>query len=418
MTDRTATALAAMRSIRTSRGFAAMAPHERRAFENDMRRIEDALDHSKHRDQHDPYALPLETPDDLQAQLSGQMPGRQARGGPPAPPAPPPQAPQQQQQPAAPAAPPGTADLGNRARAFLDAVDFPAFVAGLVTGTFKSIVDATRTQVRDYADLVASISKSVDQFADDSVSPNQTRDWFVQRYPRDLQVILPDAGKENVQQPRLVPRAGRGNDPPAWLERYGLGGEDFTEELTDGPLLDAGRVNLAEERMQTLATMVLLGINRIVVSDGQIKAKMQFHAKADETVTAQINQAAAQQGGIAGRTDQPSQAVSMLVSTVAVNAQADAAIKAELTGEVSIQFKTETFPLSSFADSQAIQLINRHARWKGENTGAAAAAPSATGPTAAAPASPAATPAAPAPVPVAPTAPAPVTANPSPGGGA
>ena len=130
--------------------------------------------------------------------------------------------------------------------------------------------------------------------------PNQTRDWFVQRYPRDLQVILPDPGKEGVQQPRLVPRAGRGTDPPAWLERYGLGGHDFTEEVTDGALLEAGRSSLAEERMQTLATMVLLGINRIVVSDGQIKAKLQFHAAADETVSAQINQLGAQQAGIAG----------------------------------------------------------------------------------------------------------------------
>ena len=367
MQDRTATALAAMRSIRTSPGFTALTPHERRAFDDDVRRIEDALD------PRDPYALPLETPEDLQRQLAGQMPGQQTRGSMGRPPAQAPSAPVQQQPPAQPPAPPGTADIGNRARRALDAVGFPAFVAGLITGTFQSIVESTRTQVREYADLVASISKSVGEFADESVSPNQTRDWFVQRYPRDLQVILPDPGKEGVQQPRLVPRAGRGTDPPAWLERYGLGGHDFTEEVTDGALLEAGRSSLAEERMQTLATMVLLGINRIVVSDGQIKAKLQFHAAADETVSAQINQLGAQQAGIAGRSDLQAQGVSTMVSTVAVNAQADAAIKAQLTGEVSIQFKTETFPLSSFADSQAIQLINRHARWKGDGGNASVA---------------------------------------------
>jgi hypothetical protein len=410
MTDQTATALAAMRSIRASPGFASLAPGEQRAFDRDLRRIEDALASS------DPYALPLETPEDLQRQLGGQMPGQQTRASNGGTPAQAPLAPAQQQPstPSPPAAPPGTADIGNRARRALDAVDFPAFVAGLITGTFQSIVESTRTQVREYADLVASISKSVDQFADEAVTPNQTRDWFVQRYPRDLQVILPDPGKESVQQPRLVPRAGRGTDPPAWLDRYGLGGQDFTEELTDGPLLEAGRSSLAEERMQTLATMVLLGINRIVVSDGQIKAKLQFHATANETVSAQINQLGAQQSGIAGRSD-VQQGVATMVSTVAVNAQADAAIKAQLTGEVSIQFKTETFPLASFADTQAIQLINRHARWKGESTGTASAASTASAPASApVPAAPA--PAlAPAPAPAPPPAPAPATTT-APGG--
>src|SRR5262249_2246260 len=162
MTDRTGAALAAMRSIRSSRGYSALGPNERRAFDTDLRRIEAALS------PRDPYALPLETPDDLQQQLAGQMPGQKpAPPQPPAPAHPPARPPQQaQQQPAAPAPPPGTADIGNRARAALDAVDFPAFVAGLITGTFQSIVNSTRTQVRDYADLVASISKSVDEFAD------------------------------------------------------------------------------------------------------------------------------------------------------------------------------------------------------------------------------------------------------------
>jgi len=48
-------------------------------------------------------------------------------------------------------------------------------------------------------------------------------------------------------------------------------------------------------------------------------------------------------------------------------------------GEVRISFRSETFPLDRFADSQAIQLLNRHAKWKGaaEATAPAAAAPAA-----------------------------------------
>src|SRR6185436_17506084 len=74
----------------------------------------------------------------------------------------------------------------------------------------------------------------------------------------------------------------------------------------------------------------------------------------------------AQQGlGIAGRQVNTDAKAQMMVSTLKLNAQADAAIRADLMGEVRISFRTETFPLERFADSAAIQLINRHARWQG-----------------------------------------------------
>jgi hypothetical protein len=86
----------------------------------------------------------------------------------------------------------------------------------------------------------------------------------------------------------------------------------------------------------------------------------------------------------------------MMVSTVKANAQADASIKADLMGEVRIAFRSETFPLERFADSAAIQLINRHARWQKDASGAPAPAGSA-------------------PAPATPT-PAPAAAPPTPGG--
>jgi hypothetical protein len=120
---------------------------------------------------------------------------------------------------------------------------------------------------------------------------------------------------------------------------------------------------MAEERMQNLATMVLMGINRIVIQDGQIKARLQFHASARESVKADVaDVSVAAQGGIAARDSGSASGVMTRVSTVSVNAQADVAIKANLVGEVSIRFRSETFNLERFADSQAIDLINRHSR--------------------------------------------------------
>ena len=356
MTDRARLALAAAQALRRSRGYAALDPRERQDLDTHLGRIEQALTYGGNGGNgsavRDPYAVPLETPADLQRGF-GPSPSS-------APPPPSQSTMLSPQAPAMPAPPPGTEVIGARARQALEAVDFPAFVAGLVSGTFQAIVDSTAQQVREYATLVASITKSVGDFSRDNVSPNQVRDWLVGRHPKDLILVIPKPGERG--EPRLRPRSTNAGSP-AWLAQYGLADQELSDELVEGPLLEAARLNLGEERLQTLATMVLMGINRIVVNDGQIKARLQFHASAKESLKADVaNQGTGQQVGIAGRETQMQAAVSTMVSTVNVNAQADVAVRANLVGEVAIKFRTETFDINRFADTQAIQLLTRHSR--------------------------------------------------------
>ena len=148
MTDHARLALAASRAVRASHGYAGLAPHERGALDRDLQRLEQALaSYEGAAASDDPYAVPFETPADLQRGYA-TPPSSPASTVSPAP------AP-----PAMPAAPSGTEVIGVRARQALEAVDFPTFVAGLVSGTFQAIVDATAQQMREYATLVASISQ-------------------------------------------------------------------------------------------------------------------------------------------------------------------------------------------------------------------------------------------------------------------
>lgn len=363
MSTQAAAALAATRSIRQSSGYAALAHGERLALESDLRRIEAALAPGAlaAAAAHDPYAMPLETPDDLRRMQAGLGPAQPQPAA-----APPPSA--------APAARPraGTEAIGERARAALEAVDFPSFVAELIHGTFQAIVDATAQQIREYARLVASLAQTAEQFGRENVSPNQVRFGLAERHPADLVVVVPRTGERG--DPALKPRHKDDAGSPPWLADYGLAGEELTAELAEGALLEAGRRAMAEDRMQNLSAMVLMGINRIVVQDGQIKARLQFHASARESVKADVaDVGAAIQGGIAGRDAGTQGAVMTKVSTVSVNAQADVAIKANLVGEVALRFRTETFNLDRFADSQAIELIGRHSRM--QRPGEAAPAP-------------------------------------------
>lgn len=366
MNEKAQLALGATRRLRDSAAFRGLSGSERDRIGADLDRIERALGGATPRlvsaGYGDPYAIAQATPADLQRDLAG--PGRSplvpARAG-AVPASPPP--------PAAPPRKTAFEQFGATGEA-VDAINFPGFVASLIQGTFQAIVDATAQQLREYADLVGNLSRSVEDFARDNVSNDQVRAHLSKH--RELRHVAPPPG--SGAETSLAVNADAEGTSPTWLADYGLDGEELTTDLVAGPLFDAGRTQLAEQRMSTLASMVLMGINRIVISDGDIRAKLQFHANISEKTDAEL--ATAQMGqGIAGRSAAP--AASLMVTTVKANTQAEASLKANLTGEVRIAFRTETFPLERFADSQAIQLLNRHAKWKGDAANAPSAAPAA-----------------------------------------
>jgi hypothetical protein len=358
MADDVALALAVTSELRKNAH--KLDPASARALEKDLRAIERKL-----QSQGDPYARVMDVLD-LQGKLqqsaapddgthpSDSQPQQQA--------APPPEPAPAQPPPAPPAPPPAaqTAQLGDRMATALEAVDFTGFVSKLITGTFRAIVDASTAQMKEYANLVSSLATTLEDFTGENVSLNQARDHLAQLFPQDLVLKLPPAG--STEQPLLQVRPERQGESPDWLARYNLKGEELSDELVEGPLLEAARKKVGEGRMSSLATMVLMGMNRIVVNDGEVRAKVQFHAAAVDVQHADYQ---SQQGAMVTRDagDQGSM-TQMMVSTLKANAQADAAIKADLMGEVRVSFKSEVFPLERFADSAAIQLISRHAKWR------------------------------------------------------
>jgi len=304
--------------------------------------------------------------------------------------------------------------IGRRAGALSDELDFPAFVASLVHGTFDAIVDSSIRQMESFADLVSAVAKPLEQFSQDNVSPNQARDWLVQQYPKDLQLATGDEG------PKVVPRPAKGEDAsdepasPEWLNDFGLAGNELTPDFVEQELVPKARDRVAQNRMQMLSTMVLLGMNRVIVKDGTISARLRFraqaadHSKVDYAVGDDPN-ANLEWGSRGSRTyDAPT----TKVSTVGVNVQSDTDLKAELFGEVKINFASETLPLERFADDARRTLLERHARPR-PRANAMREAPTDSAPSALPPPAPAALPApatppaeAPARVAVAPAAPA------------
>lgn len=255
-----------------------------------------------------------------------------------------------------------TETLAQRAGALSDEIDFPDFVASLVHGTFDAIVDASIRQMESYADLVSAVSKSVEQFTDDNVTLNQARDWLVQQFPQDLYLDLSGS-------PKLLPKPAEGEDAdqprsPDWLREFQMEGEELTAELIEEQLVPRARARVGQGRQQMLATMVLLGLNRVVVRDGSISARLRFRASASDTSKVDYAVSDDPQGGASwGSRGSAGYALpSTKVSTVGVNVQSDTDLKAELFGEVKINFASETLPLDRFTDEAKRTLLERRAR--------------------------------------------------------
>jgi hypothetical protein len=95
-------------------------------------------------------------------------------------------------------------------------VDFPAFVSALIQGVFQAVVNASVQQMNAYGDLLKDATKAIDAYVQDDD-----------------------------------------------------GDDDDTAAL-------ATRRQAHANRQQLLATMVLMGINRIVVTDGVVNASVTF----------------------------------------------------------------------------------------------------------------------------------------------
>ncbi len=161
-------------------------------------------------------------------------------------------------------------------------VNFPAFVAELIQGVFQAVVDASIQQLRAYGELVQSVAMSLSDFRDANVSPNQGRDHLVSKFPNLMQINITDSG------PRVGLRPNADTDDlPDIAGSLGLDEDitDLDDEFIEETLVPAARNDLARSRQTLLATMLLMGINRIVVTDGKINARLKFNFRTRDSQT-------------------------------------------------------------------------------------------------------------------------------------
>lgn len=236
----------------------------------------------------------------------------------------------------------------------LRAIAFPTFVADLIKGTFNAIIQSNIQQLEQFGRLLENVTKSVDEFMNDNISDDQARDWLQQRFPDQIK----------VKDGKATAADGADEKPaPNWEEELHLTASvSLDDDTIEETLVPAARRRLAENRLQMLSTMVLMGVNRIVVTGGKIRATMGFHIDASEraheehATDADFRTAAAGSFGWGPWSVSASTSFSYVTSTRA-NSDSEINVSTDLTGEVEIHFKSDYFPVERFAQAGTVSKI-------------------------------------------------------------
>jgi hypothetical protein len=302
----------------------------------------------------------------------------------------------------------------------LKQVNFPTFVASLIEGVFHAIVHSSIEQMEAYGKLVSSVAQTLNQFRDENVSDNQGRDHLVEQFPDTFELGTSDGddfmGASSGAQPRVKLKDGVDEDQALQKVNNRLPTPvkslDLSDDDNENALVQSARTQLATSRQQLLATMVLMGINRIVVTDGKIQAKIMYDfqardsAKTQRSATAMdyatdssgnVQQSSTMEGesetsqgasedstGSDGTDDRKTgdfytkgkykytqTPIITAMSTATEASESQLQTKAQLSGLVDINFKSDYLPLEKMADSFQIGMI-QNASKPGRGAGAAA----------------------------------------------
>ena len=272
-------------------------------------------------------------------------------------------------------APRAASQVGNVTQQTLRAIAFPTFVADLIRGTFDAIFQTNVKQMEAFSQLVSNVSKTVDQFMEDNITDQQAHGWLAQTYPRHL----------TIRDGKAVPRDGADQLPPPDFDRELHTSASLDESSIEETLVPAARRRLAETRLQMLSTMVLMGINRIVVTAGKIRATMGFHIDTSDSAferTAEDVDARMAMRGHYNALLWGVEASASLAYVSSKRAGSDAEINTstDLTGEVELHFKSDYFPAERFAPPGTLQAISNNTAVPSANPPPTFPAPSVGGP--------------------------------------
>ncbi|MGD8859539.1 MAG: hypothetical protein PVI30_05965 [Myxococcales bacterium] len=247
---------------------------------------------------------------------------------------------------------------GELAGDFMREVDFPGFVRDLLKGVFDANLEVTLAQMEAYQKLLQTASQSLASFVR-NVDPAAAFSRLAENEPDDFSFGFDDEEKDD-----------EGNAKPILMDKDG-NKVDTEDTKIKAKVMDA-TLALAREQRKLLRESILMGITRLVVEKGQVKASVIFDMKASEQVekkdkaakksSRSSSNSVSASGGLLGKIfggpsgGHTSSKRKTQISIASTKSQANTELAAKVTGFVDIQFKSDYFKLDNFLEIQKAEI--------------------------------------------------------------
>jgi hypothetical protein len=239
---------------------------------------------------------------------------------------------------------------GELAGDFMRQVDFPRFVSDLLKGVFDANLEVTVKQMKEYINLMKAATTSLASF----VQKIDSSEAFAYLADGSDEFSLGTEGEGSQQKVILTDKEGNPVD---------------TEDTRIKTRIMDAKIAMAKEHRALLRETILMGVSRLVVERGTVKASVIFDIQATEQVKkldrAGTKDNSASSGGtqfsggfLGSILGSPSHGVqhsqsSSRITVASAQSQGDTKLAAKVTGSVEIVFKSDYFKLDNFAQMYA-----------------------------------------------------------------
>ena len=264
--------------------------------------------------------------------------------------------------------------IAGTTRAVLTAVSFERFVTELINGVFGALIASNVQQMHAYTELLDHVAVSTADFTEATTGDDQAKSWLAEQFPGSFEAV-PDEDAdvpEGGQRPLALQVRDGGSAPSAGQVRGVFGLPPDASAPTDpDSLVPLARRRIGQQRQQMLATLVTLGMQRIVIDGGKINAAIRFHIDAQSAArqdaghsTTWSNQMSGSGSFGYGAWSASASAQNSITYVNTEQTQTNEQINAsvDLTSSVEILFRSNYVPLNRLANAGQVNQIMANSR--------------------------------------------------------
>lgn len=241
---------------------------------------------------------------------------------------------------------------GDLAGDFVQNVDFPKFVRDLLKGVFDANLEVTLAQMDKYIELMKAATASISKFVN-AIDDTAAFGYLAENDGDNFGLSFDEENRDENGQASATLTTREGEPV------------DIGDNQVKAKIMEA-KIAMAKEQRALLRETILMGVSRLVVERGTVKAAVIFDIKANETIDTKqkagnsnststgsgSTRSAGLLGSIFGGRSRGSSTStrSTQISVASAKSTGSTSLAASITGSVEIVFKSDYFKLDNFAE--------------------------------------------------------------------